>query len=120
MTDMTANGLSPVAPAYRPGEHPDLPPPIRVTGPVAWLRRNFFSSIGNTILTILALLLLYLAIPGFIKWAFIDANFGGGLAITKTFDLKVVENTGGVIQAPATEGSAEGIDVVLDNSFVQA
>src|SRR5262245_1739770 len=120
MTDMTANDLSPVAPAYRPGEHPDLPPPIRVTGPIAWLRRNFFSSIGNSILTILALLLLYLAIPGFVRWAVIDANFGGGLAVTKTFDLKVVESTAGVVQPPAAEGSAEGIDIVLSNTLVQA
>jgi hypothetical protein len=67
MADITANGLPPAA--HRPGEHPDLPPPLLVAGPIAWLKRNFFSSIGNTILTILAVVLLYLTLPGLFNWA---------------------------------------------------
>src|SRR5262245_13440775 len=96
MTDMTANQVPDAAAAHRPGEHPDLPPPVLVSGPVAWLKRNFFSSIGNSILTILALILLYLAIPPIVDWAFVQANFGGGLRITKTFELRVLESTTGL------------------------
>ena len=77
MTDMTMPPSSP-APAHKPGEHPDLPPPLLVAGPIAWLRRNLFSSITNTILTLLAGYVLYLVIPPIIDWAFINANWVQG------------------------------------------
>ena len=37
---------------------PDLPPPMSVAGPVAWVRENLFSSPLNIALTILSVLLL--------------------------------------------------------------
>ncbi|MDB3918065.1 amino acid ABC transporter permease, partial [bacterium] len=38
---------------FAPGNHPDLPPPIRTTGIIGWSRKNLFSSPLNTILTLL-------------------------------------------------------------------
>ncbi len=75
MTDVTPSN----APGqhYPPGQHPDLPPPPGTVGFVGWLKTNLFSSIPNSILTILALYLLYSAIPPIFFWAFIDADFEG-------------------------------------------
>jgi general L-amino acid transport system permease protein len=44
---------------------------------VDWLRRNLFSSIWNTLLTLLVLGLLWLIVPPFFNWAIADATFGG-------------------------------------------
>src|SRR5512144_462437 len=56
----------------------DLPlaaerPPPRSQGAVAWLRVNLFSSVFNTVLTLLALGLLAMTIPSVIRWAVVDA-----------------------------------------------
>jgi general L-amino acid transport system permease protein len=45
------------------------------TGAIGWLRHNLFSSWTNTLLTVLALYLLYLIIPPFLSWAVIDATW---------------------------------------------
>ena len=63
---------------HKPGAHPDLPPPTTQVGIIGWLRRNLFSSPLNTVLTLVALYLLYLIIPPLIDWAFISANWGSG------------------------------------------
>ena len=116
MADITANDVPPAA--HRPGEHPDLPPPLLVAGPIAWLKRNFFSSIGNTILTVLAVILLYLTIPGFINWAVIQANFGSGLGVTRVVELKVVESTAGLTQPdPRQMAAALSISCSATYSF---
>ena len=47
----------------RDTEAPKLPPPGRSTGVIAWLRANLFSSIGNSILTVLTVLFLLWLIP---------------------------------------------------------
>ena len=54
---------------------PDLPPPMSVAGPVAWVRENLFSSPLNIGLTILSVLLLYAIIPPLIDWAFLSATW---------------------------------------------
>lgn len=54
-----------------------LPPPSLVRGPLAWLRQNLFSSIPNTILTLLVVYLLYLVLPGAIRFLIIDAVWTG-------------------------------------------
>ncbi|AYN93745.1 MULTISPECIES: amino acid ABC transporter permease [Pseudomonas] len=56
---------------------PDLPPPNRSIGAWAWMRANLFSSVYNTLLTLLALYLVWLLVPPMIKWAFLDATFSG-------------------------------------------
>ena len=50
----------------------EIPAP-RTQGVVPWLRANLFSSVFNTILTLLALYLLAVAAPPLIRWAVIDA-----------------------------------------------
>lgn len=60
------------------GQHPDLPPPKESIGPIAWLRRNLFSSPINSLLTIAALYLLYLAIPPVLDWTIFSANWQEG------------------------------------------
>ncbi len=42
-----------------------------------WLRRNLFSSIANTLLTLLVLVLLWLVVPPFLDWMIFDATVSG-------------------------------------------
>lgn len=60
---------------YEPGKHPDLPPPLGTIGVIGWLRQNLFSSWGNTLLTLLAVYLLYVILPPILNWGIFDANF---------------------------------------------
>ncbi len=52
-------------------------PPLATVGTLGWLRRNLFSSPFNTVLTLLALWLLWLSVPPFVQWAFLDADWVG-------------------------------------------
>ncbi len=61
----------------RTERHPDLPPPVVQTGVIGWMRANLFSSVPNTLLTVLGVGLLYLIVPPFVRWAIIDANWAG-------------------------------------------
>jgi general L-amino acid transport system permease protein len=70
MTDITSQSTN--TPEQR---LPDEKPPIMATGPIAWMRTNLFSSPLNALLTLLAVALLVLVIPPFIRWAFIDATW---------------------------------------------
>ena len=72
MTDSTQSGRQ-----YEPGTHPDLPPPPGTVGAIGWVRQNLFSSIGNSILTILSILLVLWIVPAVVKWAAIDATTYG-------------------------------------------
>jgi general L-amino acid transport system permease protein len=58
-------------------EEPALAPPPGQTGTVAWLRASLFSSVTNTILTLLGIAFLIWAIPPIVRWAFIDAIWTG-------------------------------------------
>ena len=60
---------------YKPGSHPNLPPPLGTVGIYGWLRNNLFSSISNSLLTILSVTLLYYLIAGIIDWFLLDAVF---------------------------------------------
>jgi general L-amino acid transport system permease protein len=46
-------------------------------GPVRWLRRNLFSSVGNTVLTVLAAAAVVAVLLPFIRWAVLDATLAG-------------------------------------------
>jgi len=48
--------------------------PARV---IDWLRRNLFSSVTNTLLTLLVLGLLWLVVPPFLDWAIANATVAG-------------------------------------------
>ncbi|MEM7290377.1 MAG: hypothetical protein AAF412_08445 [Pseudomonadota bacterium] len=54
-----------------------MPPPVNDSGVVGWMRRNLFSSISNTILTLIGAYILYLIIPGTLQWVFFDAVWSG-------------------------------------------
>jgi general L-amino acid transport system permease protein len=56
---------------------PALPPPIATTGPIGWLRANLFSSVLNTSLTILAILLVVWLVPPMIRFLIVDAVWSG-------------------------------------------
>jgi general L-amino acid transport system permease protein len=56
---------------------PDLKPPSTSVGVLGWLRKNLFSSIANSILTIAGLVILYLIIPPVVKWLFVNADWTG-------------------------------------------
>jgi general L-amino acid transport system permease protein len=51
------------------------PPPLSV-GPIAWLRKNLFSTWYNVLLTFLALGLLYALLRPAIQWALTEARWG--------------------------------------------
>ena len=58
---------------YPVGAHPDLPPPVNTTGPLAWIRINLFSSPLNTALTLLSLWILWTVAPPFLDWAILES-----------------------------------------------
>ena len=60
---------------YKPGSYPDLPPPAGTVGVYGWIKMNLFSSISNSLLTMLSFVLLYYLIDGIIGWFFLDAVF---------------------------------------------
>lgn len=62
------------------GNKADLPPPVATVGVVGWLRQNLFSSWFNTVLTLLALYVLYITIPPLLQWAVFDATWTGSEA----------------------------------------
>ena len=61
--------------AIIPGTRPDLPPPVTESGVIGWLRHNLFSSWWDSLLTLGAIYLVYLIIPPFISWAFVNADW---------------------------------------------
>ncbi|GAB2187113.1 amino acid ABC transporter permease [Roseibium sp. LAB1] len=61
----------------RTEEAPRLPAPISTTGVIGWMRQNLFSSIGNTVLTVIGILIAYSLIAPLIQFALIDAVWSG-------------------------------------------
>ena len=53
------------------------PAPKSTVGPIAWFRENLFSSIPNTVITLLIAYLLIRVIPGLADWFLFSANFSG-------------------------------------------
>ena len=62
---------------YPPGQHPDLPAPANLVGPIAWVRGNLLSSPTNIIMTVLAVWFLYTILPSLVNWLFLDAVYTG-------------------------------------------
>ena len=52
---------------------PSRAPPISERSILGWMRLNLFSTVQNTILTIVTLFLIYIAVKGFWVWGFYDA-----------------------------------------------
>jgi general L-amino acid transport system permease protein len=53
------------------------PAPMAMTGAIGWLRANLFSSPFNTVLTILAILLVAWVVPPLLRFLVIDATWAG-------------------------------------------
>jgi len=76
MTDFTHG--HPEAPrSYPVGQHPSLPPPAGTTGAIGWLRKNLFSSIGSSILTLAALYATYVLVSWALNWMVLDSVIAG-------------------------------------------
>lgn len=72
------NGSDAAAIAFvRREMEPDQPAPVSSQGAVAWMRANLFSSWINSILTVLALYLVYIVVPPMVDFAFIKAIYSG-------------------------------------------
>jgi general L-amino acid transport system permease protein len=54
----------------------EMKPPVTVVGPIAWLRKNLFSTWYNVALTLLALWLLYALLKPALEWATTQARWG--------------------------------------------
>lgn len=61
----------------RTDEAPELPAPASETGVVGWMRKNLFSSVFNTILTLFGVYLAYALIAPLIQFSFVDAVWSG-------------------------------------------
>jgi len=61
---------------FLPGTHPDLPPPVKTKGLLAWIRINLFSSPFNTVLTLLGIWLLWEIIPPLFEWSVLNSVYG--------------------------------------------
>ena len=59
--------------AYSPGTHPDLPPPVRTTGVLGWVRKNLISSPLNIVLTLASIWLLWSIVPPAFNWVLAEA-----------------------------------------------
>lgn len=58
--------------------------PSNTKGPIHWAKDKLFSSIGNTILTLLGFYLVYMTLPPMLDWMIFDATWSGTKAeITK-------------------------------------
>ncbi len=56
---------------------PALPAPQNSVGPLVWIKANLFSSIGNSITTVIILAALLYLVPGIVDWLLISADFRG-------------------------------------------
>ena len=63
--------------SYAPGTHPDLPPPLRQVGPIAWIRDNLLGSPFDIALTLIAGYLVVTLAPPLLNWAVFDASWSG-------------------------------------------
>jgi len=52
-----------------------IKPPLTSVGVIGWAKANLFNGVFNSILTVLALLMLWKVIPPFTRWAFVDSSW---------------------------------------------
>ncbi len=55
----------------------ELPAPSTNKGPLAWIMNNLFSTIGNTVMTLIGIYILYSILPPLVKFVFIDGVWVG-------------------------------------------
>jgi general L-amino acid transport system permease protein len=56
---------------------PRKPPHVVLPGPLEWARTNLFSSLFNSVLTVLAALVIYQLVVPFVQWGILDAAWSG-------------------------------------------
>ena len=56
---------------------PPRPAPVHTVGVRGWIRTNLFATPSDTLLTLVAMAVLYLTIDTLVHWAYIDATFNG-------------------------------------------
>ena len=64
-------------PTPDPATRKVVQPPVVSQGAWGWMRQNLFSTPFNTVLTLIALAILFYAIPNLIQWALIQAQWSG-------------------------------------------
>ncbi len=69
--------MSDVAQTHETGHHPDQPPPVATVGVLGWLRKNLFSSVLNSLLTLVAAYFLYVLIPPVVDWVVVSSVASG-------------------------------------------
>ncbi len=52
-------------------------PPASEVGVIGWMRKNLFNGWFNTLLTLFALWILYLVVPGILNFNFFNAVWSG-------------------------------------------
>ena len=55
-------------------------PPASSVGIQGWMRQNLFSSVGNTILTVISVLLIFLILSNMLPWIFLGVWNAGSLS----------------------------------------
>ncbi|MCP3892517.1 MAG: amino acid ABC transporter permease [Desulfobulbaceae bacterium] len=58
----------------RPTAH-EIKPPVTEVGIIGWMKANLFNGWFNSVLTLVFAYVLYLTVPAFIQWAFINSNW---------------------------------------------
>lgn len=56
---------------------PSQPAPPLETGVWGWLYKNLFSSLFNSVLTVIGIIVIFWTVPPFIEWAVVDATWIG-------------------------------------------
>lgn len=62
---------------YLPGEHPDLPPPVDISGVRGWLRGNLFSSLWSSLTTLVLICFMAWILKNMAVWGLLEADFFG-------------------------------------------
>ncbi len=55
------------------GDIPASPPPSSAVGPIAWVRQNLFSSVSNTVMTLLGIYVIYSLLASVVPWLLLNS-----------------------------------------------
>jgi general L-amino acid transport system permease protein len=64
----------------------ELKPPVTSVGVIGWIRANLFNGWFNSLLTIVTLYFLWVVVPPFVRWAFIDSAWNTTGAVCRDTD----------------------------------
>ncbi|MEM9224266.1 MAG: amino acid ABC transporter permease [Pseudomonadota bacterium] len=90
-------------------QHPDQLPPPASTGVIGWFRENLFSSVSNSLLTVVSILFLIWVIPGFVDWAIVKSVWNAG-SLSECREL---------VKAAHGEGASGACWAVINERFDQ-